>query len=78
MPTERQQIEATIAALEAQRAVLGDAVVAMAIAPLRDKLTALRARAQGEQQLKTVTISSWTWSVRPSSASTSIPKTCMR
>ena len=28
----------------------------MAIAPLRDKLTALRARAQGKQQLKTVTI----------------------
>ncbi len=56
MSTERQQLEATIAALEAQRPVLGDAVVAMAIAPLRDKLTALRARAQGEQQLKTVTI----------------------
>ena len=56
MPTERQQLEATIAALEAQRPVLGDAVVAMAIAPLRDKLTALRARAQGEQQLKTVSI----------------------
>jgi len=56
MPTERQQLEAAIAALEAQRPLLGDAVVAMAIAPLRDKLIALRARAQGEQQLKTVTI----------------------
>ena len=56
MPTERQQIEATIRALEAQRPVLGDAVVAMAIAPLHDRLTALDARAQGEQQLKTVTI----------------------
>ena len=36
--------------------MLGDAVVAMAIAPLQERLTALRARAQGEQQLKTVSI----------------------
>jgi len=56
MSAERQQLEETIAALGAQRAVLGDAVVAMAIAPLQERLTALRARAQGEQQLKTVSI----------------------
>jgi class 3 adenylate cyclase len=56
MSTERQQLEATIAALELQRPVLGDAVVDMAIAPLQDKLTALQAPAQGEQHLKTVTI----------------------
>ncbi|MDQ7031065.1 MAG: adenylate/guanylate cyclase domain-containing protein [Ardenticatenia bacterium] len=42
---ELRQIEAAIAALEAQRPVLGDAVVEVAIAPLREKLTALK-RAQ--------------------------------
>jgi class 3 adenylate cyclase/tetratricopeptide (TPR) repeat protein len=56
MDDTAEQIESAIAALEAQRAVLGEAVVAMAIAPLKDKLTALRARVQGEQQLKTVTV----------------------
>ena len=50
------QIEAAIATLEAQRGLLGDAVVAMAIAPLHDKLAAMRARTPGEQQLKTVTV----------------------
>ena len=33
-----EQIEAAIAALEAQRALLGDAVVAVAVAPLQEKL----------------------------------------
>ena len=37
-----EQIEAAIAALEAQRAVLGDAVVDAAIAPLRDQLAERR------------------------------------
>ncbi len=39
--TEQQQIEAVIGALEAQRALLGDAVVDTALAPLRAKLSAL-------------------------------------
>jgi hypothetical protein len=41
-----EQIEAAIAALEAQRAVLGDAIAEMALAPLRDKLAAARSRAR--------------------------------
>jgi class 3 adenylate cyclase/tetratricopeptide (TPR) repeat protein len=48
-----EKIAATIAALEAQRAVLGDAVVDMALAPLRRELAARRA---GEQQLKQVSV----------------------
>ena len=43
MTTEEEQLEAAIAALEAQRAVLGDAVVASALGPLRARLAALRA-----------------------------------
>lgn len=56
--TEQQQIEAAIAALEAQRALLGDAVVEMAAAPLRAKLAALQPAVPGEaaQQLKQVTV----------------------
>ena len=51
------QLQATIAALQAQRGLLGDAVVEMALGPLRDKLAALRAAAKaGEQQLKAVTV----------------------
>jgi class 3 adenylate cyclase/tetratricopeptide (TPR) repeat protein len=42
MPTQQQQLEAGIAALEAQRALLGDAVVDMAIAGLRAQLAALQ------------------------------------
>ena len=57
---EVQQIEAGIAALEAQRAVLGDAVVAMALAPLRARLAALQAeqpvQAAQAQQLKQVSV----------------------
>ncbi|MBU0491081.1 MAG: hypothetical protein KKA73_02075 [Chloroflexi bacterium] len=44
MSTSDEQIiqwQAAIAALEAQRALLGDAVVETALAPLRDKLAAL-------------------------------------
>lgn len=52
-----EQLESAIAALDAQRALLGDTVAEMAIAPLRDKLSAARARARsGDQQLKPVTI----------------------
>ena len=54
---ELEQIEQTIAALEAQRAVLGDTVVDIALAPLRDHLAELeeldRRRAQ---RLKYITI----------------------
>ncbi len=49
-----EQLAATIAALEAQRALLGDAVVDTALAPLRDKLAALHAGAA--QQLKQVSV----------------------
>ena len=52
-----EQIETAIAALDAQRKLLGDAITEMAIAPLREKLAAARARARsGDQQLKPVTI----------------------
>lgn len=55
--TEEQQLEAGISALEAQGGVLGDAVLAMAAAPLRARLEALRARpGVAEQQLKQVTV----------------------
>lgn len=58
--SEVQQIEAGIAALEAQRALLGDAVVAMAAAPLRARLAALQAEQAGPgapaQQLKQVSV----------------------
>lgn len=52
-----EQIESAIAALEAQRGVLGDAVVEMAMAPLREQLAAAQARARAsEQRLKPVTV----------------------
>ncbi len=53
-----EQLAATIAALEAQRALLGDAVVDTALAPLREKLAALRAPeiAAAAQQLKQVSV----------------------
>jgi predicted ATPase/class 3 adenylate cyclase len=58
--TEQDQIEAGIAALEAQRPLLGDAVVEMAVAPLRAKLAALAAPPAEppapEQQLKQATV----------------------
>ncbi|MGQ0604845.1 MAG: ATP-binding protein [Anaerolineales bacterium] len=61
---ERDQLEQAIAALEAQRALLGDAVVDAALAPMREKLAALSSplRAGGteeratEQQRKQVTV----------------------
>jgi class 3 adenylate cyclase/predicted ATPase len=58
--TEQRTIETGIAALEAQRAQLGDAVVDMAVAPLRARLAALSAPATAaldvEQTLKQVTV----------------------
>jgi class 3 adenylate cyclase len=55
--SEREQLEGAIAALEAQRATLGDAVVDAAVAPMREKLAALKAQTQAaEQQRKQITI----------------------
>jgi predicted ATPase/class 3 adenylate cyclase len=57
--TDQEQIEAGIAALEAQRALLGDAVVDMALGPLKAKLAALAAQPVDpapEQQLKQATV----------------------
>ncbi|HRD84008.1 MAG TPA: adenylate/guanylate cyclase domain-containing protein, partial [Rubrivivax sp.] len=60
MSSEQQQLEAGIQALEAQRSLLGDAVVDMAVAPLKARLTALSAPAaspvEPAQTLKQVTI----------------------
>jgi len=57
---EQQQIEAGIAALQAQRAVLGDAVVEAAVAPLRARLRELHspsgARAGSRQTLRHVSV----------------------
>lgn len=55
--SEQQQIEAGLAALEAQRALLGDSVVELAAAPLRARLEALRAQqAAAQPQLRQVTV----------------------
>ena len=63
MPAEQQQLEAGIRALEAQRGLLGDAVVDAMVAPARAKLAALAADALAHappadpaQTLKQVTI----------------------
>ncbi|WP_218080764.1 tetratricopeptide repeat protein [Anthocerotibacter panamensis] len=50
--TERQQLEATITALEGQRALLGDGVVETALGPLREKLE----RLNHQDQRKHVTV----------------------
>lgn len=47
---EREKIEQAIAALEDQRAALGDPVVEAALAPLRARLDELQARPAGEQR----------------------------
>ncbi len=55
--TEIAQLEQAIAAIEAQRDVLGEAVLRAALAPLREKLAALTARQVGAvQQLKYATV----------------------
>jgi class 3 adenylate cyclase/tetratricopeptide (TPR) repeat protein len=61
MSAERQQLEAGIAALEAQRALLGDAVVDAMLAPARARLAALAdsplaSPAEPAQALKQVSI----------------------
>ena len=57
MPETVEQITSTIAALEAQRAILGDAVVDVALAPLRRELAARSSREpQPAQQLKQVSV----------------------
>src|SRR4051812_33750718 len=48
------ELEAAIAALEAQRAVLGEAVVASALAAMQAQLAALRAPAAEQRKLVTV------------------------
>ncbi|MCI0398036.1 MAG: tetratricopeptide repeat protein [Chloroflexi bacterium] len=53
---ERQQLEQAIATLEAQRAILGNAVVDPAIAGLRLRLDELLARPEPVQQRRQVTI----------------------
>lgn len=55
MPTERDQLAAAIAAQEAMRSTLGDAVVDISIAALREKLASLDALS-GAEQRKLVTI----------------------
>src|SRR6478735_9237234 len=55
--TESDQIAASIAALETQRAALGDAVVDTTLALLKAKLTELREHSRRSQQrLKQVTV----------------------
>jgi len=54
--TEREQLEQAIAALEAQRAILGDMAVDTSIAALREKLAALTPSPPVNQQRKQVTV----------------------
>ncbi len=55
--SERNQLEQAIAALEAQRAILGDAVLNAALAPMREKLASLQTKQPAiEQQRKQVTV----------------------
>jgi class 3 adenylate cyclase len=51
-----QQLQTAIAAFEAQRPILGDAVVDAALGPLREKLAALEAQASAAQQRKLATV----------------------
>lgn len=56
MASEAQQLLAAIAALEAQRAALGEATVEALLAPARARLAALQAAAEGAQALRLVSI----------------------
>ena len=56
MSTEQHQLEGLIAGLEAQRLLLGDAVVDGALVQLRAKLATLAAAQPAEQTLKQVTV----------------------
>jgi predicted ATPase/class 3 adenylate cyclase len=51
-----EQLESAIAALETQRSILGDATVDAGLAPIRDRLAALRAQGAAVQQLKAVSV----------------------
>ncbi len=53
---EIEQLRAGMAALDAQRSLLGDPVVDAALGPMREKLSALEANAQPEQQRKQATV----------------------
>ncbi len=53
---QRAQLEAGIAALEAQRATLGDEMVEAMLGPAREKLAALESRSQSQQQRKQATV----------------------
>ena len=55
---EIDQLEQALAALEGQRALLGDAIVDAGLAPIREKLALLKAQQAGgaEQQRKQITI----------------------
>ena len=55
MTDEIERIKKTITALEAQRTLLGDAVLDTALAPLREKLASLQAQ-PGAEQRKLVTV----------------------
>ncbi len=55
MPTTAEQLEHAIATLQAQRALLGDAVLDLALAPLRAQLAVLRS-AGAIQQLNLVSV----------------------
>src|SRR5689334_4590492 len=55
--SEREQLEQAIIALESQRAILGDAIVNAALAPMREKLASMQAQqATAEQQRKQVAV----------------------
>ncbi len=56
MPSEREQLQAAIDGLEAQRGLLGDAFVDAGLVRLRARLTELAADAGASQTLKQVTI----------------------
>ena len=54
--SEIDQLKAGMAALEAQRAILGNAVVEAMLGPIRDKLAALEAAGRADQQRKQATV----------------------
>ena len=54
--TEIDQLKAGMAALEAQRTILGDAMVEVMLGPIREKLAALEAAGRADQQRKQATV----------------------
>lgn len=53
---EIAQLKAGMAALEAQRGIIGDAMVEVMLGPIRDKLAALEAQSRADQQRKQATV----------------------